>query len=57
MKDLWEELKAGLESCDREEMRTMAALIRSQLDELEQDGMSYPEFLEKQNNIDFGDDK
>ena len=57
MKDLWEELKVELEAADRKELREMTALIRAQLDEIEREGMSYPEFLERQNNIEFGDDK
>jgi len=57
MKELWEELKEELEAADGQELREMAGIIRSQLDEMEQDGMSYAEFLEKQESIDFGSDK
>lgn len=50
MKDLWEELKNEIESSDNREAAEMIALIRSQLKEIELDSMSYPEFLERQNN-------
>lgn len=50
MKDLWEELKNEIESADNREAAEMIALIRSQLKEIELDSMSYPEFLERQNN-------
>ena len=57
MKDLWEELKAEIEAADRQEAREIIAIIRQQLDEIEQDGESYPDFLERQGNIEFGDNK
>ncbi len=50
MKDLWEELKNEIESADNREAAEMIALIRSHLNEIELDSMSYPEFLERQNN-------
>lgn len=57
MKDLWEELKAEIEAADRQEAREIIAIIRQKLDEIERDGESYPDFLERQGNIEFGDDK
>lgn len=57
MNDLWQELKEEIEAADGKEAAEMIALIREQLKDIEQDGESYPEFLERQNNIEFGDDK
>ena len=57
MNELWQALKEELEAADGKEAAEMIALIREQLKGIEQEGMSYPEFLERQNNIEFGDDK
>ncbi len=50
MNELWEELKNEIELADSREAAEMITLIRSQLKEIELDSMSYPEFLECQNN-------
>lgn len=53
MKDLWQELRDEIESSDGREAAEMIALIREQLKEIERQDESYPDFLERQNNIDF----
>lgn len=57
MNDLWKELRDEIESSDGREAAEMIALIREQLKEIERQDESYPDFLARKNNIEFGGDK
>ena len=57
MKDLFQGIEEELATMDRQERDNAIYWIREQLTRLEQEDESYAAFLERQKNINFGDDK